>query len=243
MECHMELGECMREAQLATQLEEFGYSQVVVATYPANDDNKAVLAALERITEQIEEKGYVQFMRGEQARHLQMLAAVRNALAAKKQEQLSKQEFDEKTRAVISMQTEKLDEIGERAVKIEQGVCGVIPDYQREIKTLKEKFAHKTTEVDRIEYAMSRKTMEINQLKKDMEQKNITINMQATEIQSLKTDLASAILHLTQAHTWGQIAERVEGLLNQCTDVMGEFRALKRQRGDGEDEESVIELA
>jgi predicted nucleic acid-binding Zn-ribbon protein len=225
MECHMEFAEGMRDAQLVTQLEEFGNSQVVVATYPANDNNQAVLAALERITEQIEEKGHIQFMRGEQPRHLEMLTAVHNTLTAKKKEKLSKQEFDEKTQAVISMQTEKLDEIGERAVKIEQGVCGVIPDYQKEIQSLKQKLTHKTTEVDRIEYVMSRKTLQINQLKK--------------EIEDLQSNLTASLQCLEQARKWELMAFRMQVIWDQFLELSEENRALKRQRGEEEPEELV----
>jgi len=55
--------------------------------------------------------------------------------------------------------------------------------------------------------------------------------MQATEIQSLKAELASAIMHLTQVRTFEQMTERMEEILNEQINVLSEFRALKRQRG------------
>jgi len=84
-------------------------------------------AAFERITDQdARTRGVVCLMRGEAAAPpgTSLLLFRRKALHEKKlRKNYLSREFDEKTSAVISMQTEKLDEIGERAAKIEQGVC------------------------------------------------------------------------------------------------------------------------
>jgi chromosome segregation ATPase len=48
-------------------------------------------------------------------------------------------------------------------VDIKQGVCNVIPDYQQEIKQLKEALAKKTAACDTIEGRLAHKTRIINQ--------------------------------------------------------------------------------
>ena len=57
------------------------------------------------------------------------------------------------------MESQKVD-IGD----IKQGVCNVIPDYQKEIKTLKDALDHKTKQCDQQEYKTAQQTQKVNLL-------------------------------------------------------------------------------
>jgi chromosome segregation ATPase len=177
---------------------------------------------------------------------------------AHKQELLGAKEFDEKTSAAIKFSLEahavkleaiedgvqahavKLEAIGDGVhsqavdlVDIKQGVCNVIPDYQVEIKQLKEALAHKTKLCDRIEGQKGRLTMEINRLKWELSERmdeNEALNgeKRATgkKIQDLQMqlDLCQSIALLKQMQ---EEAQRTAEILSS---TLAEERAAKRPR-------------
>jgi hypothetical protein len=118
-------------------------------------------------------------------------------------------------------------------VDIKQGVCNVIPDYQVEIKQLKEALAHKTKLCDRIEGQKGRLTMEINRLKWELSERmdeNEALNgeKRATgkKIQDLQMqlDLCQSIALLKQMQ---EEAQRTAEILSS---TLAEERAAKRPR-------------
>lgn len=157
---------------LIEALQAHGASQVSVVTFPSLDGGEAAADALVRIHAMQAKTGGV-FERGDYPSTLLTKVKAKQAAAAALS---SSSEFDQKTLAAMAMSLEqskevigkvgdavgKVDEavqmqvvqLGEHGVKlgeIENGVCNVIPDYQREIQELKAKLAHKTAECNRIE--------------------------------------------------------------------------------------------
>jgi chromosome segregation ATPase len=177
---------------------------------------------------------------------------------AHQQELHSAKEFDEKTSAAIKFSLEahavkleaiedgvqahavKLEAIGDGVqaqtvdlVDIKQGVCNVIPDYQQEIKQLKEALAHKTKLCDRIEGQKGRLTMEINRLKWELservdENEALHGEKRATgkKIQDLQMqlDLCQSIALLKQMQ---EEAQRTAEILST---TLAEERSFKRPR-------------
>jgi len=211
MESYMEFTEPVRNSLVLKQLEEAGFSQVFVEMFPSNDKDEAVTAAVARILTQQEDHGAFPLVRGENAT---LMDKARGKMALDKCA-LSNREFDEKTRAVMSMQTEKLDEIGERAVKIEEGVCGVIPDYQKEIVSLTNKLAHKTKECDRIEGQKGALTRRINELEQ--------------ELDDMKVQYKKMILQLKQAQSVETSVHKLHTLYDNLVEIIEERQVCKRR--------------
>ena len=116
---------------------------------------------------------------------------------------------------------------------IEQGVLNVIPDYQNEIKNLKEALAHKTKLCDRIEGQKGRLTMEINKLKWELGEKseeNETLRKdkqaQGKKIRELQEqlDMCQSIALLKQ------MQEEAQRTVEILASTLEEERAAKRPR-------------
>ena len=114
-------------------------------------------------------------------------------------------------------------------MKLEQEV----PDYQNEIKSLKEALAHKTKLCDRIEGQMGRLTMEVNKLKWELGEKsdeNCSLTrekiLSGKKIQDLQMqlDLCQSIALLKQMQ---EEAQRTAEILSS---TLAEERAAKRPR-------------
>lgn len=164
-----------------------GACQVTAITFAHNDGGESAANALARIMTAAQKKSGEGFSRGActPALYTKVHAKMEEA---HRREQLSAKEFDEKTSAAIKLSLEsqavKLEVIEggmqSQAVKLEsvennmqsqavdivdikQGVCHVIPDYQNEIKTLKDALNKKRAACDTIEGKLAHKTRVINQ--------------------------------------------------------------------------------
>ena len=183
-----------------------------------------------------------------------LLAKVQAKQAAAK-EQSSSKEFDEKTMAAIKQSMALQEETKAAVVKVEgslqsvqdgmqsqvvklegiqQGVCNVIPDYQREIEQLKQKLAHKTAMCDRIEGQKGRLTYEINKLKSELEESRLDKvslhqekNLHIKTIQTLQeqVDICKGIAILKQ------MMEETQHTAEVLASTLADERASKRQRG------------
>ena len=179
-EFFIEFDEYVWSHKLIESFQSQGACQVTTITFTNNDGGESAVNALARIITSQKRSGEG-YTRGTctPALYAKLHAKMEEA---HRQEQLGAKEFDEKTSTAIKLslaeQTVKLEAIGNdmqsQAVdigNIKQGVCNVIPDYQNEIKNLKEALAHKTKLCDRIEGQKGRLTMEINKLKWELGEK------------------------------------------------------------------------
>ena len=251
-----EFDEYVWEHKLVESFQSQGAGQVTTITFANNDGGESAANALVSVMASQKKHGDG-YTRGTCPEKLYKKAQDKME-AANKQEQLGAKEFDEKTSAAIKFSLEahavKLEAIEDgvqaHAVKLEaieggvqaqtmdlvdikQGVCNVIPDYQVEIKQLKEALAHKTKLCDRIEGQKGRLTMEINRLKWELSERmeeNEALNgeKRATgkKIQDLQMqlDLCQSIALLKQMQ---EEAQRTAEILSS---TLAEERAAKRPR-------------
>jgi len=170
-EFFLDFEEFVWEHKLVESFQSHGAGQVTVVTFAHNDGGESASNALLRIMT-LQEK-HTPFSRGTCPPALLAKVQAKRAEASR-QQQASSQEFDEKTAAAIKqsleaqeLQLEKINtgvqsQAGE-LVDIKHGVCNVIPDYQNEIKTLKDALVHKTAVCDTVEGKLGHKTRLINQ--------------------------------------------------------------------------------
>jgi septal ring factor EnvC (AmiA/AmiB activator) len=116
---------------------------------------------------------------------------------------------------------------------IQDGVCNVIPDYQKEIAKLKQDLAHKTKLCDRIEGQKGRLTMEINRLNFELGERNdeaealrLQKHEQSKKIQDLlqQLDMCKSIALLKQ------MQEEAQHTAEILSSTLAEERAAKRVR-------------
>jgi hypothetical protein len=150
-----------------------------------------------------------------------------------------------KLEAIKGAQPVKLEAIEagaqSEAVKLEegqqqQGVCSVVPDYQNEIKTLREALAHKTKLCDRIEVQKGRLTMEVSRLTWQLDEKVEAYEslhreklLAGRKIQDLQVqlDMCQSIALLKQ------MQEETQRTTEILASTLAEERAAKKQRGAG----------
>jgi hypothetical protein len=193
-EFFLEFDEYVWEHKLVESFQSHGAGQVTTITFANNDGGESATNALVSVMASQKKHGDG-YTRGTCPEKLYKKAYDKME-AANKQELLGAKEFDEKTAAAIKFSLEthavKLEAIEDgvqaHAVKLEaiedgvqaqtvdlvdikHGVCNVIPDYQQEIKQLKEALVHKTKLCDRIEGQKGRLTMEINRLKWELSER------------------------------------------------------------------------
>ena len=256
-EFFIEFEEYVWSHKLIESFQSQGACQVTTITFANNDGGESAANALARIMTAAQKRSGEGFSRGActPALYTKVHAKMEEA---HRREQLSAKEFDEKTSAAIKLSLEsqavKLEAIEggmqSHAVKLEsvennmqsqavdivdikQGVCNVIPDYQNEIKSLKEALAHKTKLCDRIEGQKGRLTMEINKLKWELGEKsdeNCSLIrekiLSGKKIQDLQMqlDLCQSIALLKQMQ---EEAQRTAEILSS---TLAEERAAKRPR-------------
>lgn len=252
----MEFDEYVWEHKLVASLESLGACQVNPITFAHNDGGDSAANALLRILSAQTTTG-IKYSRGPCPPALLAKVQAKQQAAALAEASASR-EFDEKTMAAIKQSLEQQQEVmvkvegglqsqaaelngikndvQSQAVKlegIENGVCNVIPDYQNEIRTLKEALAHKTKLCDRIEGQKGRLTMEINKLRWELgerNEENVVLArekiMTSKKIQDLQMqlDMCQSIALLKQMQ---EETQRVTELLSATLE---EERAAKRQR-------------
>ena len=153
-EIFIEFQETIRVCTLNSQLEARGACQVTVLTFNVGDANESASNALLRVWMSAEKTG-CQFQRGTVSREL--FDKTQTKFDRDKQKQAESSKEDAK------------DHIDGKVEHTQQGVCTIIPDYQKLLRESTEKLAHKTKEVDRIESKMGRMTQHINKLTTDNE--------------------------------------------------------------------------
>ncbi len=118
-------------------------------------------------------------------------------------------------------------------VDIKQGVCNVIPDYQNEIRNLKEALAHKTKLCDRIEGQKGRLTMEINRLKWEVTEKseeNESLNKEKQVMSKKIQDMHMQLDMCQSIALLKQMQEETQRTAEILSSTLAEERAGKRPR-------------
>jgi hypothetical protein len=242
-EFFIEFDEYVWEHKLVECLTSQGAGQVSAITFANNDGGDSAANALARIF--LEQEKYGGYTRGHCPPSLLDKAKTkREAIKAAQQKQMPSQEFDEKTAAAIKHSLEasavKLEhiELGVQSQAaqlsgIQDGVCNVIPDYQKEIAKLKQDLAHKTKLCDRIEGQKGRLTMEINRLNFELGERNdeaealrLQKHEQSKKIQDLlqQLDMCKSIALLKQ------MQEEAQHTAEILSSTLAEERAAKRVR-------------
>ena len=215
------------EHKLVECFQSQGAGQVTTITFANNDGNESAANALVRIMNK-DEDGY---MRGTcpPALHAKALAKMEEA---HKQQPAS--ELDEKTAAAIKLSLEtqvvKLEGIESgmqsQAVKlegIEHGVCNVIPDYQQEIKALKDALVKKTAACDTIEGRLAYKTRTINQ-------QDAYIAVLEDEKQTWSREKATLLNKYATLQDESNMLRTLKHITEVLSTTLAEERAAKRQR-------------
>lgn len=190
-EIFIEFQETIRVCTLISQLEAHGACQVTVVTFKIGDANESASNALLRVWMSAEKTG-CRFQRGTVSKEL--LEKTQAKHATEKQKQVENAKDEAKIQVAIQMSLDgmgdKVNDIGGKVEDIQQGVCGIIPDYQKLLREMTEKLAHKTKEVDRIEQKMGKMTHEINKLTAENESLRESYNVKSrkyeADIESLK---------------------------------------------------------
>jgi chromosome segregation ATPase len=244
----------IQDTKLVERFVELGAGEVCSITF-GKDQGISAMDALRRVQNSQNKTG-IKVTRGSCSKQMQ------DRLEEKEQtvKDVDK-EFDEKTTAAIQFslktigedmhsQVVKLDGIQSQVVKLEKiendvqlqaadvvdiknGVCGVIPDYQKKITNLEEALAHKTKLCDRIEGQKGRLTMEINKLKWEvgelndkatsLQLQNFQQNKKIQELQE-QLDICKSIALLKQTH------EELQRTAEILASTLEEERAAKRAR-------------
>jgi len=87
MECYMEFSEAMKETQLATQLEDLGFSRAVVFSY--QQDDPRIFAVFERIMDKVHSQSYGVYKQYEGDGDCDLFVAVERENGPKKKKELS----------------------------------------------------------------------------------------------------------------------------------------------------------
>lgn len=245
-EFFIEFGEKVWEHKLVDSFQSQGAGQVTAMTFANNDGNESAANALVHIMTSQKKSGDG-YIRGTCPPALYAKAHAKME-EAHRQELLGAKEFDEKTSAAIKFSLEahavKLEAIEDgvqaHAVKLEaiesgvqaqtvdlvdikQGVCSVIPDYQIEIKTLKEALAKKTAACDTIEGRLAHKTRIINQ--QDAYIANLEQEKQAWS--ETRTDMQNKYSLLREEFN---MFKTLRQMIDTLSSTLAEEREAKRQR-------------
>lgn len=220
------------EHKLVESFQSQGACQVTTITFANNDGGESAANALARIMTSQKKSGYG-YRRGTcpPALYAKLHAKMEEA---HRQEQLGAKEFDEKTSAAIQLSLEahavKLEAIGNDVQSqtveigdIKQGVCNVIPDYQNEIKTLKDALAKKTAACDTIEGRLAHKTRTINQLEAYV----AVLEGEKQTWSRAKTELLDKFATLQEESNTLRNLRQIVMILST---TLAEERAAKRQR-------------
>jgi len=240
----IEFYETIRVCTLMTQLEAVGACQVTVVTFKHFDASESASNALLRVWMAADKTG-CRFHRGVVSAEL--LDKTHAKYDAEKQKQIDHAKDEAKLQAGIQM---SLDDMGDKVNHldgkveiIQQGICTIIPDYQKLLKESNDKLIHKTKEVDRIEQKMGMMTRDINKLTAEAEEMNRSSRL-------FRENAGENILFLTRKHE-REISDRNELLatkdeqIRHLREMLDVYRALdnvkhlidlgqsaKRTRGD-----------
>ena len=245
-EFFIEFDECVYEHLLVECFKSQGAGQVTTITFPNNDKDESAANALVCIMTSQKKHGDG-YTRGicNPTLYTKVHAKMEEA---HRQELLGAKEFDEKTAAGIKLSLEtqavklesiedgvqahavKLEAIGDGVqaqtvdlVDIKQGVCNVIPDYQNEIKALKDALGKKTAACDTIEGRLAHKTRIINQ--QDAYIANLEKDKQAWS--EAKADMQNKYSLLQEEFN---MFRTLRQMIDTLSSTLAEERAAKRPR-------------
>ena len=221
-EIFIEFDEQVMEHKLLQSLEVYGASSVTTQTFTNNDKGDSAAAALLRIRSQVGNKGWTLVTRGTCPPALQA-----KVLEKQSADKTNVQEFDAKTKEAIARSlalqedtNAKVVSVGTDVEQIKDGVCGVIPDYQRKIEELERVVAHKTKECDRIEFAKAQQTRKLNE-------SIVALKMAVEELNTSNSALARLKLEMESKNDMYTRIIKIDGMLS---DFISEERAMKRPR-------------
>ena len=229
-EFFFEFDEYVWEHKLVECFQSQGAGQATTITFANNDGGESATNALVRVMTSQKKSGDG-YTRGTcpPALHAKALAKIEEA---HKQQPAS--ELDEKTAAAIKLSLEtqvvKLEGIESgmqsQAVKlegIEHGVCNVIPDYQQEIKALKDALVKKTAACDTIEGRLAYKTRTINQ-------QDAYIAVLEDEKQTWSREKATLLNKYATLQDESNMLRTLKHITEVLSTTLAEERAAKRQR-------------
>ena len=241
-EFFFEFGEKIWENKLVESFQRQGATQVTTITFAHNDGDESASNALTHVLEAQEKTGF-KYTRGTRPNALD--DKIKRKREPAFQEKLLDQEFKDKLQAAIEFsskevkgeilavkedvqaQTVKLESIeegmqshGVELVDIKQGVCNVIPDYQNEIRTLRQALEHKTKQCDVQEAKTAVQTGKVNQRDKEIAALHKREEVQLKREQSL----VERIQELERAL---QICKAIEHL-KEMTELAQEERTFAR---------------
>jgi len=216
-EMFIEFEDYVWEHKLEACLIKAGAASVIIQTFAHNDKGKSAVDSLVRIHNQCDKKGWTSVTRGTCPPALQ--AKVLEKQAAEK---TNTQEFDAKTKEAIARSLALQEDTFTNVEQIKDGVCTVIPDYQRNIEELKRVVAHKTKECDRIEFAKAQQTRKLNDAL-------VALKMAVDELNTSNSALAKLKLEMESKNDMYTRIIKIDSVLS---DFISEERAAKRARAD-----------
>jgi hypothetical protein len=228
-EMFIEFEDYVWEHKLEACLIKAGAASVTIQTFAHNDKGKSAVDSLVRIHNQCDKKGWNPVTRGTCPPALQ--AKVLEKQAAEK---TNTQEFDAKTREaerlsiLLNQDTNaKVTSVGTNVEQIKDGVCTVIPDYQRKIEELERVVTHKTKECDRIERLKGVDTHTINVLEAEAEEHK----KELAEVKEENLRLKETIINLKEQFNLCASVSKMERMMETFSANVEE-RAAKRARAD-----------
>jgi len=233
-ELFLELKETIRVCTLVAQLEENGACQVNVVTFKNNDGYNSASNALLRVWLIAEKSGIEEYVMGTVNKDLMDTTKIKMENEKKKTQENGKNEAKFQAGLKQSMEDMggKVDNMNGKIDNVQQGVCVIIPDYQKMLKDNMDKLAHKTKEVDRIEHKMGQKTHEINVLSEridDLEQKlKQETRKHEREMAEMQEKLEARDKSLKTAEEMIEVYK----VLENVKYIMELDRVSKRSRGD-----------
>ncbi len=260
-EFFIEFDEKVWEHKLVECFQAQGAGQVTTITFANNDGGESAANALACIMTSQKKYGDG-YTRGVCNPILYTKAHTKMEAAIRQEEQLGAKEFDEKTSAAIKFSLEthavKLEAIEDgvqaHAVKLEaiesgvqaqtvdlvdikQGVCSVIPDYQIEIKALKDALVKSNSARDTTEGKLGHKTRIVNQqdayiIKLEEDQTLHVQEKQAWKLEKNKLLAKYSALQeeLAQSKSLQKILEKAGHIAEILSSTLAEEREAKRRR-------------
>ena len=221
-EMFIEFEEKVWEHKLEKCLIKAGAASVTIQTFAHNDKGKSAVNSLVRIHDQCDKKGWTPVTRGTCPPALQ--AKVLEKQAAEK---TNTQEFDAKTKEAIARSLALQEDTFTNVEQIKDGVCTVIPDYQRKIEELERVVTHKTKECDRIERLKGVDTHTINVLEAEVEENK----KELAEVKEENLRLKETIINLKEQFNLCASVSKMERMMETFSANVEE-RAAKRARAD-----------
>lgn len=255
-EFFLEFDEYVWEHKLVQCFETLGAGQVSVVTFQNNDGNESASDALLRLHTQANgvpyergtcppalhakvqaklaafakraEAGARELDEKTQLAIKQSLADLDDKIKATQTIIRNNQSMLNQTQSTVSQTQSTVALIDVKMEEVQNGVCSIIPDYQKEIEQLKARLAHKTREVDRIEGQKGRLTHVNNELTAVKEGLEWQLKRKTEELdrKAMEWQIERATL-LEQVNLCKTIEEA-----KQIKDYLEADRELKRSRSD-----------